>query len=466
MGSHKTKDQLEIELNELKQLYSEKCSECDFLTKDNRAKSEAATNACADLKNKGKDLEDARAELKALKECNKKLADQFYDYRTELVKVRKDLADAIEKRDSLKVELEGVRGALKRESDMRVDTEKKRDEYKQEMVKWKDASEDYQNRWHSAWKGNERLRNELNEIEEIQRKHNKLTLESLDNALRQWEYIDNKLSHDLCMPLESLIQLLDEYGVNNFCKLRDRLMFGPLDDYSNVIANVKKLEKENMDLKAVADDLEKQRRDLDQKLAQEQNVAMVQEARATDLEWQLRQKTADCGDWMDRAFRDEAELKKSKEHDRIAQENFEKVLRRNDELQNEVNKLRKRWTDEFNPEDEMLGRKVLEWQEINVILAKHNIENSMVLDAELDMLKEYRKVLDRHGIVGPKPLDERLSQSCPEKYMEVFSKYGIDSAERLDQVLGVIRKIKQAAMASKLGIVDWCYIVDIMKDFE
>jgi len=96
MGSHKTKDQLEIELNELKQLYVEKCSECDFLTKDNRAKSEAVTNACADLKNKGKDLEDARAELKALKEGNKKLADQFYDYRNELVKVRKELADAIE----------------------------------------------------------------------------------------------------------------------------------------------------------------------------------------------------------------------------------------------------------------------------------------------------------------------------------------------------------------------------------
>lgn len=438
MGSHKTKNQLEIELNELKQLYGEKCSECDFLTKDNRAKSEAVTNACADLKNLRKDLEDARAELQTKEVCNKKLADQFYDYRNELVKVRKDLAEAIEKRDSLKVELEGVRGALKRESELREHAENE----------------------------NKMLRNERNEVEKIQRKHNKLTLEDIDNALRQWNYIDGKLSHDLCMPLESLIQLLDEYGVNDFCKLRERLMYGPTTDYSNALANVRKLEKENMDLKAVADDLEKQRRELEQKLVQEHNVSMVQEARVTDLEGQLRRQTDNCKYWTDRAFRDEEELKKSMEHDRIAQENFEKAARRNDELQNEVNKLQQRWTDTFNPEDELLGRKVLEWQEINVTMAKHNIENAMVLESELGMLKEYRKVLDKHGIMGPPYLDKRLSQSCPEKYMEVFSKYGIDSAERLDQVLGVIRKIKQAATASKLGIVDWCYIVDIMKDFE
>ncbi len=389
MGSHKTKYQLEIELSELKRLYSEKCSECDFLTKDNLAKSEAATHACADLKNLRKDLEDARTDLATKEACNKKLADQFYDYRKELVKVRKELADAIEKRDSLKIELEGVRGALKRESELRVDTEKKRDEYKQETVKLKTTAEDYQNRWHSACRENERLHNYLNEVEKIQRKHNKLTLEDIDNALRQWNYIDGKLSHDLSMPLESLIQLLDEYDVNNFCKLRERLMYGPTTDYSNALANVRRLEKEGWNLKAVADDLEKQRRELEQKLAQEHNVSMVQEARATDLEQQLRRKTKDCGDWMDRAFRDEEELRKSKEHDRIAQENFEKASRRNDELQNEVNKLRQRWTDAFNPEDELLGRKVLEWQEINVVLAKHNIESTEALD---DRLQRYRKL--------------------------------------------------------------------------
>lgn len=452
MGSHKTKEQLEKDLNELKNIYKDKCQECDKLS--------------TLLEVRNKDLADARAELSTKEACNKKLADQFYDYRTELVKVRKDLADAIEKRDSSKVELEGVRGALKRESDMRVDTEKKRDEYKQEAIRWKNEAGQYRVWWESVCRDNELLKNFKADVEKIMQKYCILTMDSLDNQLRHWKYTDNKLSHDLCMPLESLIHMLDEYDVNDFCKLRDRLTYAPTAAYGNVLAQVRKLEKENKDLKAVADDLEKQRRELEQKLAQERNVSMVQEARATDLEGQLRRKTEFCSDWMNRAFRDEEELKKVKEHDRIAQENFEKAARRNDELQNEVNKLRQRWTDEFNPEDELLGRKVLEWQEINVILAKHNIENSMVLDAELDMLKEYRKVLDRHGIVGPKPLDERLSQSCPEKYMEVFSKYGIDSAERLDQVLGVIRKIKQAAMASKLGIVDWCYIVDIMKDFE
>ena len=400
MGSHKTKEQLEKELNELKNIYKDKCQECDRLS--------------TLLEVRNKDLSDAKAELQTKEACNKKLADQFYDYRTELVKVRKDLADAIENRDSLKVELEGVRGALKRESELRVDTEKKRDEYKQETVKWKDAAEDYHNKWEGVCLERNRLRNELNEVEEIQRKHNKLTLEDLDNALKQWSYVNNKLSHDLCMPLESLIKLLDEYGVNNFCKLRDRLMFGPLDDYSNAIANVKKLEKENMDLKAVADDLEKQRRDLEQKLAQEHNVAMVQEARATDLEGQLRRKTEFCSEWMNRTFRVEEELRKSKEHDRMAQENFEKAARKNDELQNEVNRLQQRWTDTFNPEDELLGRKALEWQEINVVLAKHNIENSMVLGSELDTLKEYRKVLDRHssathGAIGAGLLDKLLS---------------------------------------------------------
>ena len=368
MGSHKTKNQLEIELNELKQLYGEKCSECDFLTKDNRVKSEAVVNACADLKNLRKDLEDARAELSTKEACNKKLADQFYDYRTELVKVRKELADTIEKRDSLKVELEGVRGALKRESELRVDTEKRRDEYKQETVKLKTTAEDYQNRWHSACRENERLHNYLNEVEKIQRKHNKLTLEDIDNALRQWNYIDGKLSHDLCMPLESLILMLDNYGVNDFCKLRERLMYGPTTDYSNALANVRRLEKENKDLKAVADDLEKQRKE--------------------------------------------------------AVQNFETASRKNDELQNEVNKLYQRWTDTFNPEDEILGRKVLEWQDINVILAKHNIESS-------------------------EKLDVRLSCSCPEDYMKVFCKYGVNSAERLDWLLNRLKELNGSITEAK-----------------
>ena len=439
MGSHKTKDQLEIELNELKRLYGEKCSECDFLTKDNRAKSEAATNACADLKNLRKDLEDARAELQVKEACNKKLADQFYDYRNELVKVRGELADAIEKRDSFKVELEGVRGALKRESDLRVDAEKKRDEYKQEMVKWKTTAEDYQNRWHSACRENERLHNYLNEVEKIQRKHNKLTLEDIDNALRHWNYIDGKLSHDLSMPLESLIQLLDEYDVNDFRKLRERLTYAPTAAYSNALAQVRKLEKENMDLKVVADDLEKQRRELEQKLAHEQNVAMVQEARATDLEGQLRSQTDNCKYWTDRAFRDEEELRKSKEHDRIAQENFEKAARKNDELQNEVNKLQQRWTDTFNPEDEMLGRKVLEWQQINAILAKHSIESAEKLDA-------------------------RLSCSVPEEYMKVFNRYGIGSVERLEQAMSKLNRISTAAIALKNNLPYIGNIVDLVKE--
>ena len=464
MGSHKTKDQLEIELNELKQLYGEKCSECDFLTKDNRAKSEAAANACADLKNTKKDLEDARAELQIKEACNKKLADQFYDYRTELVKVRKELADAIENRDSLKVELEGVRGALKRESELRVDTEKKRDEYKQETVKWKNEAGRYQIWWEGVCKDNELLKNFKGDIEKIMQKYCILTTDSLDNQLRHWKYTDNKLSHDLCMPLESLIQLLDEYGVNDFCKLRERLMYGPTTDYSNALANVRKLEKENATLKALSDDLEKQRRELEQKLVQEHNVAMVQEAKATDLEGQLRRKTNDCSDWMDRAFRDEEELRKVKEHDRIAQENFEAAARRNDVLLNEVNKLQQRWTDTFNPEDELLGRKVLEWQEINVTMAKHNIENAMVLESELDMLKEYRKVLDKHGVMGPTYLDKRLSQSCPEEYMKVFNKYGIGSVERLEQAMSKLNRISVAAIALKNNVPYLGSIADLVKE--
>ena len=439
MGSHKTKNQLEIELNELKRLYSEKCSECDFLNRANIAKSEASTNACASLKNMGKDFDDARAELKALREGNKKLADQFYDYRSELVKVRGELADAIEKRDSLKVELEGVRGALKRESELRVNAEKERDEYKRDTVRWKTASEDYQNRWHSACRGNECLRNKLNEVEKIQRKHNKLTLEDIDNALRQWDYVNGKLSHDLSMPLESLIQLLDNYGVNDFCKLRERLMYGPTDGYNAL--HTKRLEKENKDLKAVA----------------------------TDLEGQLRRQTDNCKYWTDRAFRDEEELKKSMEHDRIAQENFEKAARKNDELQNEVNRLYQRWTDTFNPEDELLGRKVLEWQEINVVFAKHNIESADYLDMELEKLKGLDKVCKEHGIESWFDLQKRLDeieglrrQSCPEEYMKVFSKYGIDSAEKLDGTLEKWSKVRQCSIALRNNLPYIGNIVDFV----
>lgn len=367
MGSHKTKDQLERELNELKNIYKDKCQECDRLS--------------TLLEGRNKDLSDTRAELQVKEACNKKLADQFYDYRTELVKVRKDLADAIEKRDSFKVELEGVRGALKRESELRVDAEKKRDEYKQEMVKWKNEAGQYYIWWKGACKENELLRNELNEVEKIQRKHNKLTLEDIDNALRHWEYTDNKLSHDLSMPLESLIQLLDEYDVNDFCKLRERLMYGPAACYNSL--HTRRLEKENKDLKAVADDLEKQRK--------------------------------------------------------AAVSAYDAAARKNDELQNEVNKLYQRWTDTFNPEDELLGRKVLEWQEINVVLAKHNIESAEKLDA-------------------------RLSCSCPEEYMKVFNKYGIGSAKNLEQAMGKLNRISVAAIALKNNVPYLGSIADLVKE--
>jgi hypothetical protein len=164
---------------------------------------------------------------------------------------------------------------------------------------------------------------------------------------------------------------------------------------------------------------------------------------------------------MDRAFRDEAELRKVKEHDRIAQENFEKAARKNDELQNEVNKLQQRWTDTFNPEDELLGRKVLEWQEINVVLAKHNIDSADSLETELEHLKafrlrpvrglgaDWRDVIDKHGIESAEKLDAILSCSCPEEYMKVFSKYGVNSAERLDWLLNRLRELNGSITEAK-----------------
>lgn len=410
MGGHKTKDQLERELDELKNSYARTCRE---------------------------------------------------------------LSDAIERKESLRHELDGVRGALNRESEMREKAEKDRDQYRQETVKWKNEAGDYHSRWEGACIERNRLRDELNEVEEIQRKHNKLTLESLDNALKQWNYVDSKLSHDLCMPLESLIMLLDEYGVNDFCKLRERLMYGPTTAYSNALAQVRKLEKENKDLKVVADDLEKQRRELEQKLSQERSVSMVQEARATDLEGQLRRKTNDCGDWMDRAFRDEAELRKVKEHDRIAQENFEKASRRNDELQNEVNRLQQRWTDTFNPEDEMLGRKVWEWQEINVVLAKHNISSPESLDDRLCQLGPSGKpmtfyhdvdsVLDKHGIDSAETLDKMISllkarnmcRSLGSEWRDVVDKYRVGSPGELDRMLDQRQQMAHAFHEIKKDIEMW-----------
>lgn len=358
-------------------------------------------------------LEAVTKERDAKEESNKKLAAQFYEYREKLV--------------GTSHELEGVRGALKREAEMRTEAKKKCDElceklvkmgnefeayrksfndkdiecdkYRQEMIKWKNEAGNYHNGWDIIRMENCRLRNELNEVERIQRKHNMLTLESLDNALKQWNYIDGKLSHDLCMPLESLIQLLDEYGVNDFCKLRERLMYGPTTMYSNALASVRKLEDENKVLKAVADDLEKQRRELEQK---------------------LRRKTGACSDWIDRTFRAEEALRKVKEHDRIAQENFEKASRKNDELQNEVNKLQQRWTDTFNPEDELLGRKVLEWQEINAVLSKYGISSPEILDNMISLLKaknlyrslgsEWRDVVEKYHVANPDELDRCLDQ--------------------------------------------------------
>lgn len=420
-------------------------------------------------------------ELSSKEASNKKLADQFYEYRTELVKVRKELSDAIEKRDSFKVELEGVRGALKRESELRVDTEKKRDELREKLVKmesefeafkkafsdkdiecdelrnkaWKwdkihelvnahgidtlskledalvelehkredveslktsladscaakikeghdltakieslerelcsakeamarDAEEaqkwhawydDLKTLWDKVRKERDDMKHVVDDVEEIQRKHNVLTLESLDNALKQWGYIDGKLSRDLCMPLESLIQLLDEYGVNDFCKLRERLMYGPTTDYINALSQVKKLEKENKDLKAVADDLEKQRK-------------------------------------------------------KVAQ-NFEKAARKNDELQCEVNRLTQKVQDFEKrlpgtylafpqPDDEICGRKIKEWMGYNAVLVKYGVPSPESLDAKLDPFEPARltatrsyNVMVKYGINDEKELDESLER--------------------------------------------------------
>lgn len=382
MGGHKTKDQLERELDELKNSYARTCRE---------------------------------------------------------------LSDAIERKESLRLELDGVRGALNRESEMREKAEKDRDQYRQEAVKWKNEAGDYHSRWEGACIERNRLRDELNEVEEIQRKHNKLTLESLDNALKQWSYIDSKLSHDLCMPLESLIMLLDEYGVNDFCKLRKRLLYGPTDDYSDALADVRRLEKENMDLRRVADDLEKQRR--------------------------LLQKYQN--EWMDRALNAEKELRKAKEHDRIAQENFEKAARKNDELQNEVNRLQQRWTDTFNPEDEMLGRKVWEWQEINVVLAKHNISSPESLDDRLCQLGPSGKpmtfyhdvdsVLDKHGIGSADSLDRVISifkernlcRGLDSEWRDVVDKYRVNSPGELDRMLDQRQQMAHAFHEIKKEIEMW-----------
>jgi len=520
-----TKYQLECKIREVRDLYK---SEIEQLENDNKHLKGAVTSL-------SERLDAVTKERDAKEESNKKLADQFYAYREKLV--------------STSHELEGVRGALKREAEMRVEAKKKCDELCEKLVKMGNEFEAYRKsfndkgiecdklrdkawkwdkihelvnaygidtmsklkdalvelehkredveslktsladsctakikegrdltakieslerelcsakeaiardgeeahklrRWYNnlkklydkarkegeegcamwredAWKARDDrdfykkkaenlehaaddYRKKCVEIEKIQRKHNMLTLESLDNALKQWNYIDGKLSRDLCMPLESLIQLLDEYGVNDFCKLRERLMYGPTTDYINALANVRRLEKENKDLKAVSDDLEKQRKE--------------------------------------------------------AVQSFEAASRRNDELQNEVNKLQQRWTDTFNPEDEMLGRKVWEWQDINVILAKHNIENSMVLGAELDTLKEYRKVLDKHsyaadGFIGPGPLDKSLEQL--DRFQQMLRDWHFRTIDEFSTYINELHNYKVICGQNLIGSTD-----ELKKSFD
>lgn len=395
---HETEiEQLEKELNELKSILVEKSSECDFLTKDNRAKSEAVANACADLKNKGKELEDARAELKALKEGNKKLSDQFYEYREKLV--------------STSHELEGVRGALKRESEMRTEAEKKCDELRNNAWKW-DKIHELMNA--HGIDTMSKLKDALVELE-----HKREDVESLKTSLADSCAAKIKEGRDLTAKIESLGREL--------CSAKKAMALDSKE--------VNKLRRWYDNLKKLYDKARKEG---------EEGCAMWREST-----WKVKDER---DRWIDRALKDEEELRKSKERDRIAKENFEKVIRRNDELQNEVNKLQQRWTDKFNPEDELLGRTVLEWQDINVILAKHNIENSMVLGAELDMLKEYRKVLDKHCIIGPSHLDKSLEQH--ERFQQMLQDRHFQTIDEFSTYINELNNYKVICGQNLIGSTD------------
>ena len=413
-----TKYQLECKLREIEDLHK---TEIEQLENDNKhlkgavtslsERLETVTKERDHLKDEVKVLEkehdiqvesyhkvtaendELRKDLRAKEESNKKLADQFYEYRDELVKWRKKAADLNTKCCGLTHELEGVRGALKRQSEFREKAEAGRDEYKQEMVKWKNEASD----WHNKHDG---IDHELRGIREALSREAEMRVNA-ENKAKEMEH----LADDLEKQRREL-----EHNREDVESLK-----ASLADCCS--AKIKEGRDLTSKIKSLKEDLKKMTGSRDWYVKEAAKLRGWYDDLKKLYDKARKEGEEGCTMWREDSWKNRDERDHYKKI-------YEAAARKNDELQCEVNKLtqdntalhdrvnilEQRWTGTFNPEDELLGRKMLEWQDINVILAKHNIENSMVLGAELDMLKDYRGVIIKYNIPGAKALDESLKR--------------------------------------------------------
>ena len=412
-----TKYQLECKVRELESLHK---TEIEKLKKEYDVQVESYRKVVEENKT-------LRSDLAAKEESNKKLAAQFYAYREELVKWKNEAGDWHNKYDGVTVELAGVRGALNRQSELRVNAENKAKELEHladDLEKQRRELED--------WKTGQE-----NNLKEVYRNHDELS-----NKAWKWDKVH---------------ELVNAHGIDTMSKLKDALV--ELEHKREDVESLKASLADSCSAKI------KEGRDLTSKIESlKENLKKMTDSR----DWYVKE-AAKLRKWYDnlKKLYDKA-LKEGEEgctmwredswKNRDERDHYKKIYeaaaRKNDELQCEVNRLtqdntalhdrvnilEQRWTDKFNPEDELFGRKISEWQEYDAILVKYGVPSPESLDAKLDPFEPARltatksyHVMKNWCVNDEKDLDDELG--LLSRYRAVMEKYGIGCPEELDRSL-------------------------------
>lgn len=409
-----TKYQLECKVRELESLHK---IEIEKLKKEHDVQVESYRKVVEENKT-------LRDDLAAKEESNKKLADQFYAYREELVKWKNEAGDWHNKYDGTTVELAGVRGALNRQSELRVNAENKAKELEHladDLEKQRRELED--------WKTGQE-----NNLKEAYRNHDELS-----NKAWKWDKVH---------------ELVNAHGIDTMSKLKDALV--ELEHKREDVESLKtsladccaaKI-KEGRDLtskiKSLKEDLKKMTGSRDWYVKEAAKLRGWYDNLKKLYDKARKEGEEGCTMWREDSWKNRDERDHYKKI-------YEAAARKNDELQCEVNRLTQKVQDFEKrlpgtylalprPDDEICGRKIKEWMGYNAVLVKYGIPSPESLDAKLDPFEPARltatksyNVMKDWCVNDDKDLYDKLS--LLSRYRDVMEKYGVGGPEELDKCL-------------------------------
>lgn len=384
-----------------------------------------------------------RKDLCAKEESNKKLADQFYAYREELVKCKNEARDLHNKYDGITVELAGVRGALNRQSELRVNAENKAKEMEHladDLEKQRKELED--------WKTGQE-----NNLKEAYRNHDELS-----NKAWKWDKIH---------------ELVNAHGIDTMSKLKDALV--ELEHKREDVESLKtsladscaaKI-KEGRDLtskiKSLKEDLKKTTDSRDWYVKEAAKLRGWYDNLKKLYDKARKEGEEGCTMWREGCW----ELRD--ERDRY-KKIYEAAARKNDELQCEVNRLTQKVQDLEKrlpgtylslprPDDEICGRKIKEWMGYHAVLVKYGIPSPESLDAKLDPFEPARltatrsyNVMVKYGINDEKELDESLKRL--ERFQQMLRDWHFQMIDEFSTYVNGLHNYKIICEQNLIGSTD------------